>query len=148
VVQLGPPQRIPRSDVYGTEPQGTQHPVTQVVVSSHRFGFVPQTARPASQVGVGTPPSVLVQLGSSVVLPRQSWHGPQVFMQLVCCVQTGHLAGSPKDAAVHVASSRIGWATPGTAQQPKQSHPFGVMAWQWSMHFWDWVVGQLWALGS
>src|SRR5438552_1499696 len=120
----------------------------QVVVSSHRFGSVPQTAWPASQVGVGTPPSVLVQLGSSVVLPRQSWQGPQVFMQLVCCVQAGHLVGSPNDAAVQVGSSRIGLSTPGTAQQPKQSHPFGVMAWQWSMHFCDCVVGQFLTLGS
>jgi len=109
---------------------------------------MPHTVWPVTQVGLGVPPSVLAQLGSNVVFPMHSWHFPQVFMQLVCCVQTGHRLGSLKLAAVHVGSRRMGWLTPGTVQQPKQSHPFGVRDWQLCTHFTDCVAGQLWNVGS
>ena len=58
-------------------------------------------------------------------------------MHCVTCVQGGHLVGSPKSFAVQVFASRIGVGAPGTAQQPKQSQPFGTSFWQASMHFCD-----------
>jgi len=58
-------------------------------------------------------------------------------MHCVTCVQGGHLVGSPKSLAVQVGASRIGVAAPGTAQQPKQSHPFGTSLRHESMHFCD-----------
>ena len=58
-------------------------------------------------------------------------------MHWVTCVQRGHLTGSLKSAAVQLGTSRIGAGAPGTAQQPKQSQPFGTSARQLSMHFCD-----------
>ena len=61
-----------------------------------------------------------------VGLPTQISQRSQGFAHWVTWVQAGHLAGLPKSAAVQPAAMRIGVATPGTAQQPKQSQPFGT----------------------
>ena len=62
-------------------------------------------------------------------LPTHSSQRSQVLLQAVLGVQTGHLAGLPTSAIVHV-DAIFTWAIPPsgpfTSQQPKQSQPFGV----------------------
>src|SRR3982750_1505938 len=58
-------------------------------------------------------------------------------MHWVTCVQGGHFVASPKSFAVHVATRRTGVGAPGTAQQPKQSQPFGTSLRHLSMQFCD-----------
>ena len=98
---------------------------------------------PPPSVGVppsaGVPPSVVVvpQSAGTVGLPMQISQRSQVLAHWVTCVQGEHLAGLLKSAAVQVGSRRIGVAAPGTTQQPKQSHPFGVRFRQKSTHCCD-----------
>ena len=66
------------------------------------------------------------QSAGTVGLPTHTSHRSHGFMHWVTCVHGEHFVGSPKSFAVHVGSNRIGVAAPGTAQQPKQSQPFGT----------------------
>jgi hypothetical protein len=69
----------------------------------------------------------------------------QVFWQFVSTVQVWHFVGSLMSAIEQVLLRRTDFEPPpgsGTAQQPKQSQPFGVSFPQKSMQRWDWVFGQ------
>jgi hypothetical protein len=91
-------------------------------------------------VGGGT---VEGQLGSGLGLPKQTSHFSQVLLHEGLGVQRGHLAGSPKLAAVQVGTSRTAKGWPGIAQHPKQSHPLGVMLRHLLMQVCGWLVGHM-----
>jgi hypothetical protein len=95
--------------------------------------------------GITVPGGGALQLGSGSGLPTQTSHFSQGLMHEVWGVQRGHAIGSPNFAAVQVGSRRTLTTFPptGTEQQPKQSHPFGVIRPQLFAQVADWVVGQL-----
>src|SRR5262250_415993 len=78
-----------------------------------------------------------LQSSGTVGLPTQISQRSHGFIHCVTWVQGEHFVGSPKSFEVHVGSRWIGVGAPGTAQQPKQSQPFGTYLRQKSMHFCD-----------
>ena len=126
--------------------QGTPHPCAPVshVGTTHAPPEPPLSAAPpvdvvppfdapplldAPPAPVEPPVPVFVQSAGSSVLPMQSSQCPQVFSHVELGVHTGHLLGSSMSAYVHVEAIST-WVTLPSgfvmAQQPKQSHPFGV----------------------
>lgn len=95
--------------------------------------------------GMTVPGGGRLQLGSGAGFPMQTSHLSQGLRQEGCCVQRGQTFGSLNEPALHEGVRRTLMVCPpdGTAQQPKQSQPLGVMRPQLFAHCWDCMVGQL-----
>lgn len=134
----------------------TQQPVTQYEPLGHAVVAL-QTCAPFEHVwppvGGGAPSGVgaVAQSAGICVLPMQSSQRSHGFVQSATCAHGVHFVGSSMSATLHVDERRTVTCEPSlfcTAQQPKQSHPFGVRPRQNDLHCASCVAGQFLKLAS